>query len=226
MGEEARACAKVDWGVRGRGEAEEEKERLQEEEGVMAPINKYLKAIANEGGKSKTSERMSDSDFLEASKRYIVGEPLKEIAADYGVKPTTLRNRFVRNGVKRGENMDQGLTRSVVDTIKREQANERIECEDIHQSYRQNLAWAIDAAGHYLRTKEFPATCPNNSAYFLLQQALDSPKEFMTKVNQIEGRKDEEDQTLQAASKRAIEEIDAMLATLLEDEGEEAPRRV
>jgi hypothetical protein len=89
--------------------------------------------------------------------------------------------------------------------------------EGIEQSHRENLRWAIEAAGRALRTGEAPKTAPNDSAYYLYRQALDEPKDFMGKVNQIEAKGDS-DADERASSKRlgqrTVAEINQMLENL------------
>jgi len=90
------------------------------------------------------------------------------------------------------------------------------------QSHRENLAWAIDMAGRYLRTGEKPDTTPNDAAYFMYRQAIDDPKEFFAKYTQIQAKPNEEeeaDRLARTTGKRAISEIDQML-DVLEEHGE------
>ena len=96
---------------------------------------------------------------------------------------------------------------------------EDIQSEDIKQTFREDLAWAIQAAGLKLRTKESPTKCPNDSAFFLYQQAVENPKDFLTKFAQIEGRSgdSDEDKETSRVCKRAIFEIEEQL-TAMDDE--------
>ncbi|MCP4899999.1 MAG: hypothetical protein GY906_23775 [bacterium] len=100
-----------------------------------------------------------------------------------------------------------------------------VECEGKDLSHRENLKWAINAAGHYLRTGEKPTTAPNDAAYWLYQQAQDEPKDFLAKFNQVESKGDselDEQRKARSTGKRRIEEIDEMLSILEEPiEGEE-----
>jgi len=94
-------------------------------------------------------------------------------------------------------------------------------CEDIEQSHRDNLNWAITAAGDYLRTGREPATCPNNAAYYLYEQAKAEPKDFLSRFNQIEAKGDqesEEKRNTRKAGKRSLAELDSMLAELTPEE--------
>ena len=65
--------------------------------------------------------------------------------------------------------------------------------ENREQSYRQNLTWALESAGEFLRTKTQPTVCPNNSAWFLYVQAMNEPKDFMAKYFQIEKNAESEE---------------------------------
>lgn len=86
--------------------------------------------------------------------------------------------------------------------------------EGREQSYRENLRWAIEAAGAFQRTKVPPALCPNNTAYYLYTQAVAEPKEFLSRLGQVELKTDyseEERQNANKAANRSITEIDQML---------------
>ena len=91
-----------------------------------------------------------------------------------------------------------------------------IECEDKDLSYRENLSWAVKAVGSERRTGVPPETCPNDTAYWLYEQAKMEPKEFLAKLNAIEARNlGKEDESVgRRAAKRSIEDLDAMLAEL------------
>jgi len=90
----------------------------------------------------------------------------------------------------------------------------------IEQSHLENLEWAMDAAGHFLRCNEEPKCAPNNAAYYLYQMALKEPKDFFNRFNQtFKGGEDEEQKDTKRASKRSIEEITMMLEALAEPTG-------
>lgn len=99
-----------------------------------------------------------------------------------------------------------------------------VECEDVKQSYRENLRWAIEAAGTKLRTGVKPETCPCDSAWFLYEQAISDPKDFLSKLGQIESKVDAEDaadRKGRKAGEKTIAEIDGMLAELETENKEE-----
>jgi hypothetical protein len=84
-------------------------------------------------------------------------------------------------------------------------------------SYRENISWALTAAGEYLRKDIEPKSCPNDQAYFLFIQAKEQPKEFMQRLGQVESKGDdgrEKTRLARKSSRRAAEEIDVMLAEL------------
>lgn len=93
-----------------------------------------------------------------------------------------------------------------------------VECQGVEQTYRESLRWAIDAAGETLRTGKFPTVCPCNAAWFLFQQAIAAPKDFMAKVGQIESRGSDEESAdkrkLRLSGERSISEIDGFLSEL------------
>lgn len=95
------------------------------------------------------------------------------------------------------------------------------ENEGRKQSHRENLNWALEAAGLFLRTNEQPKICPNDKAYFLYRQACSDGKEFLTKVTQVEsksGSDEEADRLSKQGSERSIQELEEMLETLGEKE--------
>lgn len=94
-------------------------------------------------------------------------------------------------------------------------------CENKEQTYRQSLQWAIDAAGCYMRTGQKPTSCPCDTAYYLYQQAIAEPKDFLGRVGQIESKgvgESEEEKDLKRAGKRSIKELEAMLIELVGNE--------
>jgi len=96
--------------------------------------------------------------------------------------------------------------------------------EGIDQSHRDNLVWAMDAAGAYLRTGRKPTTCPNNPSWWLFRQAIEEPKEFLSRFNQVEAKSTDDAEARQRAQrsgKWAIEELEEMLATLTEESEEQ-----
>jgi hypothetical protein len=101
-----------------------------------------------------------------------------------------------------------------------------IRCEGKELSYRENLSWAMATGGKWLRKREAgeewePKSCPNDQAYYLYVQAKEQSDKFLQRLGQVEakGGDDGEDERLtRKSSKRAIDEIDAMLATLEEKE--------
>jgi len=111
--------------------------------------------------------------------------------------------------------------KTAFDNAPKEKVVPLIVCEGIEKSYRDNLRWAAEAAGHFLRDKTQVESCPNNTAWYLYVQAIESPKEFMAKVGQIEVKVDVEEERRQNSrneSKRTISEIESYLEELIEEE--------
>lgn len=95
-----------------------------------------------------------------------------------------------------------------------------IQCENKEKTHRENLQWAIDAAGRHKATKEVLTVCPNWSAYYLYQEAVNEPQKFLTTFNQIEGKcvnDPDEDRIAAKSGKGAIKELNQMLETLEEE---------
>lgn len=98
----------------------------------------------------------------------------------------------------------------------------KIYCNNIEQPFRQNLLWAIKAAGLFSRTQQGPTECPNDTAFFLYRQARDNPKDFLGRFAMIEGRSNDEDENeLSKETKKTVAEIEEFLQELDEQEEEE-----
>lgn len=100
-----------------------------------------------------------------------------------------------------------------------------MECEERKQSYREDLDWAIEAAGKLRNTGEVPEVCPNYTAFYLYQEARDNPKEFLAKFTQVVNRGNDELEDQRRSRKsgeRVVSEIEEMLSTLeeIENKGE------
>ena len=94
-------------------------------------------------------------------------------------------------------------------------------CDNISQTYRQSLQWAIDAAGYFQRTGKAPISCPCDTAYYLYQQAIAEPKDFLGRVGQIESKgavESEDEKDLKRAGKRSIKELEEMLMEIVGDD--------
>jgi hypothetical protein len=95
--------------------------------------------------------------------------------------------------------------------------SEGMKCEDRELSYRENLDWAIEAAGKEKNEGEAPKVCPNHTAFYLYREARDNSKEFLSRFTQVVGRGvDEADEQRKArrGGERSIDEINEMLDTL------------
>ena len=89
-----------------------------------------------------------------------------------------------------------------------------VQTDDVPQTHRANLAWALAAAGRFLRTGAKPERCPNDSAYYLYCRAIETPKEFLTKVNQLESSAKATKDESRVATQRSIHELSNMIAGL------------
>lgn len=100
-----------------------------------------------------------------------------------------------------------------------------IKCLKKTLSNRENLIWAIEAAGEERSPEGGPPTeCPNWAAYFLYLQALTDPNGFTGKYLSTVGRVDGEegDESMRKSGRRSIAELNEMLETLNQKpEGEE-----
>ena len=90
--------------------------------------------------------------------------------------------------------------------------------DNIVQTHRENLNWALEAAGKWHISSKEPASCPNASAYYLYKQAIADPKDFMGRINQVEMKSDGGIGAAKKSGQRSVSEIDSMLETLEESE--------
>ncbi len=140
--------------------------------------------------------------------RFREGMTAAALAKDFQVPANLIRRYLRERNVTRGRGRTKRKPGAAAANLG--------EClsEGRQLSHRENLAWAVDAAGECLRTGRQPTKAPNNAAFFLYRQAVESPKEFLTKLNQLEVKRTERDASLKRACRMAIEEIDEMLASL------------
>lgn len=131
------------------------------------------------------------------AKGFASGSSLAELSREYGVSEDTVRTHCYPKKPST-----------------KEFAPDRVESEGKKQSYRENINWAMEAAGEYLRTKVRPKICPNDSAWFLYCCAIEEPKDFLAKVSAVE--KSTEDPT-GAESKKSTKKSLAEIETFLEN---------
>jgi hypothetical protein len=83
-------------------------------------------------------------------------------------------------------------------------------------TFRENLQWAMDAAGKHTRTKRYPSLCPNDTAWFLFEMACKEPDKFLMRVGQVEMKASDSDdgKVTSMASRRSIAELNSMLDEL------------
>lgn len=111
-----------------------------------------------------------------------------------------------------------------VHSTEKQKAEANVKCLEEEVPYRDQLRWALDAAGEWSSHKEEPTVCPCWGAYYLYVQAKENPKEFMAKLGQAESRIDAEAERTagtKKSSKRSIDEINEMLDELLNEPEEE-----
>lgn len=146
--------------------------------------------------------RLADDQRDELRRRYANGENAEDIAKYFNLHVSTVRKIGRRRIPKEIVPFDPTSVRS----------------EGREQTYRENLNWAINAAGEHLRTKKNPMICPNDAAWFLYCQAIEEPKDFMQKVGQVESKAAEEDprKDIVRSSRKTLEEIKDFLENLNE----------
>jgi hypothetical protein len=135
------------------------------------------------------ASKFTEEEIAELRRRNRAGETLVSLAREYGLDASNLARMM-------------------------KAATGGVHCEDKDQSYRENLAWALRAAGETLRTKKQPLSCPNNSAWFLYVQACEEPKDFMAKVNQMEAKSDngeEEKRQQQQSTRHSLAQVEDFL---------------
>jgi len=84
-------------------------------------------------------------------------------------------------------------------------------------SRMEEMEWAALTAGKFLRTREMPATCPNDAAFLWFQQAIEEGKHFLDKLMQMTCKNmDEAEQQHRAtlSGRRCVKEIEDMLEVI------------
>ena len=142
------------------------------------------------------AKRFTKAEADEIRTRLEKGEDAEDLASEYGVH---LR------------------------TIQRYWKSFTAECEDRKLSHQENLRWAMQAAGEYLRTNLHPKVCPTNASWFFYLQAIKDPKDFMAKFNQAESKaEDETVNDVRRSAKKSIEEINKILDKIFNGSENEA----
>jgi hypothetical protein len=152
-----------------------------------------------------TGPQLTPEQIAEMQKRYAAGETISELVRAYGKCRATV----------------QRWCGPVLLNVDKPKQEKRVLSEGIEQTYRENLRWALNAAGEFALTGLRPDTCPNHSAWFLYTQAVDEPKDFMAKVAQMESKVDvsEEEQEMKRGSRKTIEEIHQLLESVGKENG-------
>jgi len=97
-----------------------------------------------------------------------------------------------------------------------------IQCDERETSYKDQIEWALARAGEHAATGREPDFCPNWGSYYLYVQARDNNKEFMSRLGQIQTKREEdsdEKKLNKKNTKRSIDEINEMLDSLDSEEG-------
>ncbi len=152
----------------------------------------------------------------------VVDAPQKKLGCKKGPKPGRInphaadapKHPLIEKGVPFLKSDTPIPDTAVHDTCSIPKANAIIS-EGKDSSTKENLLWAIESAGKLLRTGIIPTTCPNDSAFFLYQQACEQPKDFLTKFLQVEGRSmsDDDNADLKKETKQSL----SMIQDLLDD---------
>ena len=153
--------------------------------------------------------------------RYESGASQKELARDFETTVATISKYVKKAGVHRPNKTPEDKRKEPgackpSNKFPGPHIQQKVVSEGKKQTFRKDLAWAIQAAGLFLRTREAPFICPNDSAFFLYQQACDNPKDFMAKFAQIESRAENSKDSSKAdkAAKLAISDIEEQLKAL------------
>jgi len=88
--------------------------------------------------------------------------------------------------------------------------------------YKDNLKWAIDAAGRHSRIGEWPETCPNDSAYYLFTRAVEDPKDFAAKFQQHETKAGSTSKSKNVAALKSVRELTQLLRMISEEPDDES----
>jgi transcriptional regulator with XRE-family HTH domain len=178
--------------------------------------------------------KITPEQHEELLERYKAGAVQKELADAYGVTIQTIAKYLRRAKVLRPTSIEvkekrlaeiSDIPATIVLTSDTPNCTPpppppKISCLDIEQTFHENLSWAIQSAGLLLRTKRKPTECPNDTAFFLYQQACEDPKGFLGRFALIQGRlgDDKEDAELQKEGQRSVAEIEEQLQALNEVE--------
>jgi hypothetical protein len=197
---------------------------LKPEQRDMNEFAKRVKSVLwrQESGKVKSTydSWKSRVDFLQSSDggAYSKQQAIVRASKEY----PCLHRLFREYDIKAFDpNPESHPNIATLDAVRSDSTLAGVICENKEQTYRQSLSWAIDAAGKYQRTGQAPISCPCDAAYYLYQQAIAEPKDFLGRVGQIESKgvgESEEEKDLKRAGKRSIKELEAMLVELLGDD--------
>lgn len=175
----------------------------------MSKLHQALREKGHPAGKHK-GKIPSNEDLRRVAEAYHRGDDLGQLAKDLKIKPALLME-WVSIAEKMYGPED-------VPTV--ENPEGAVISEGREQSYYDDLVWAIETAGFYLRTKQEPKRCPNDRAYYLFKHACEEPKDCVNRLNQLESRRVDKSAPDKKEVKRTIQEIEVMLALLEEQDAE------
>lgn len=153
---------------------------------------------------------------LEANSGYNHGQAVVTAAKEFPVLHKLFRDYDIREFNPNPESHPEihyyGGTKKAGEAI---EAGDII-MEDTELSYRENLQWAMGAAGKFAREKRHPGVCPNDTAWFLYEMAISEPDKFLMRVGQVEVKASDADEqrATSRASRRSIAELNRMLEDL------------
>ncbi len=150
--------------------------------------------------------------------RFFGGETKKALALEYGIAESTVNRWRMEAGIYKNKHTIK--IRPEMDDlgnpINSVSGYNKVECEGKELDYKDNLRWALEAAGEFIRTKSPIKSCPNNQAFYLYVQAIREPKDFLAKISAMEAKEKPEvvDDEWQKECTKTEEEITRFLEEL------------
>ncbi len=160
-------------------------------------------------------KRLLNDKRREVVARFIAGETAQQLANEFGVSVTTIDLWRRKAGVYKNKVGEKNSPYTEDEKLTLDGGRTEVICHNEEMSYKENLRWAIETAGNFLRTKKPPIECPNNSAWYLYIQAVKEPKDFLAKLGQIEV-KEKEDQGVTDLAKECVKNEDEITKFLEE----------
>ena len=152
---------------------------------------------------------------------YTKSEAIVQASKDYPCLERLFREYDLRKFDPNPDSHPNLLMRADLEPAKQAGLADGVICANKQQTYRESLQWAIDAAGKFFRTQQKPSVCPCDAAYYLYQQAISEPKDFLGRVGQIESKgisETQEEKDIRRSGKRSLKELESMLQEILQDD--------